>query len=85
MLEIHSCHSYAPKITGFMPRSKCFIHKVVFMTMFINEVTKGISIQTYHHEANVDRHSAQSLRIELTQLRTESPTIQKCPILQTSN
>jgi hypothetical protein len=49
------------------------------------QVTKGISLQTYRHEANVERHFAQSLRTEFTQVRTDSATIQKSPILQTLN
>ena len=84
MLECKKVVILMPPITiGFMPRFTCFIHKVLFTTMFMNEVTKGISLQVYCHEANVERHFAQSLRNEFTQLRTDSPTIQTSPTLET--
>jgi hypothetical protein len=86
MLEIQrSCHPYAPKTIGFMPRITCFIHKVLFTTIFMNEVMRGISLQMYCHEGNVERHFAQSLRTEFTQLIADSTTIQESPIMQTLN
>jgi hypothetical protein len=66
-----------------MSRFTCFIHTVVFTTMFMNTMKKGTSLRMYHHEADVERHFGQSLRTEFTRLRTDSPTIQKSPILQT--